>query len=80
MNEMSAFPLYGPGDAPGETRGALVAVPSVKLVHHFLAMVTIGFGEIVRLLLLNGGGLTGGPDGIVSIPRLEVGPLVFDSK
>ncbi len=26
MNEMSAFPLYGPGDAPGETRGALVAV------------------------------------------------------
>jgi branched-chain amino acid transport system permease protein len=60
--------------------GALVAVPSVKLVHHFLAMVTIGFGEIVRLLLLNGGGLTGGPDGIVSIPRLEVGPLVFDSN
>lgn len=26
MNEMAAFPLFGPGDAPGETRGALVAV------------------------------------------------------
>ena len=51
-------------DLSGALCGALVAVPSVKLVHHFLAMVTIGFGEIVRLLLLNGGGLTGGPDGI----------------
>lgn len=60
--------------------GALIAIPSVKLVHHFLAMVTIGFGEIVRLLLLNGGKLTGGPDGIVSIPKLEIGPLVFDTN
>ena len=60
--------------------GALIAVPSVKLVHHFLAMVTIGFGEIVRLLLLNGGELTGGPDGIVSIPKLEIGPVAFDTN
>jgi len=60
--------------------GALIALPSVKLVHHFLAMVTIGFGEIVRLLLLNGGELTGGPDGIVSIPKLEIGPIVFDTN
>ncbi len=60
--------------------GALIAVPSVKLVHHFLAMVTIGFGEIVRLLLLNGGELTGGPDGIVSVPKLEVGPMAFDTN
>jgi ABC-type branched-subunit amino acid transport system permease subunit len=31
--------------------GMIIAIPSVKLVHHFLAMVTIGFGEIVRLLV-----------------------------
>jgi branched-chain amino acid transport system permease protein len=43
-------------------------------------MVTIGFGEIVRLLLLNGGELTGGPDGIVSIPELEIGPVAFDTN
>ena len=60
--------------------GALIAVPSVKLVHHFLAMVTIGFGEIVRLLLLNGGEWTGGPDGIVSIPNLEIGGVVFGTN
>jgi branched-chain amino acid transport system permease protein len=60
--------------------GVLVAFPSVKLVHHFLAMVTIGFGEIVRLSLLNGGSYTGGPDGIVSIPKLRLGPLVFDTN
>lgn len=49
--------------------GMIVAIPSVKLVHHFLAMVTIGFGEIIRLLALNGGELTGAADGLSFIPR-----------
>ena len=60
--------------------GVVIAVPSVKLVHHFLAMVTIGFGEIVRLLLINGGAVTGGPDGVIAIPKLALGPLLFDSN
>ena len=30
--------------------GVVLAWPSVKLPHHFLALVTIGFGEIARLL------------------------------
>jgi branched-chain amino acid transport system permease protein len=60
--------------------GVVIAFPSVKLVHHFLAMVTIGFGEIVRLVLLNGGHSTGGPDGVIGIPRFSLGPLVFDSN
>jgi branched-chain amino acid transport system permease protein len=59
--------------------GMIIAIPSVKLVHHFLAMVTIGFGEIVRLLALNGGELTGAADGIPFIPKLSLGGFVFDS-
>lgn len=59
--------------------GMLIAIPSVKLVHHFLAMVTIGFGEIVRLLALNGGELTGAADGIPFIPKLELFGFVFDT-
>jgi branched-chain amino acid transport system permease protein len=59
--------------------GMIIAIPSVKLVHHFLAMVTIGFGEIVRLLALNGGELTGAADGIPFIPKLALGGFVFDS-
>lgn len=58
--------------------GALVAIPAVRLVHHFLAMVTIGFGEIIRLALHNGGRVTGGPDGLASIPNLRLGPFVID--
>ena len=59
--------------------GVIVAIPSVRLVHHFLAMVTIGFGEIVRLVLHNGGKLTGGPDGFASIPYLRLGAFEFDT-
>lgn len=59
--------------------GVLIAIPSTRVVHHFLALVTIGFGEIVRLVLHNGGEFTGGPDGIAAIPPLRLGALNFDS-
>jgi len=55
----------------------IVAFPAVKLVHHFLAMVTIGFGEIIRLLALNGGHFTGGVEGISNIPKPELFGFVF---
>ena len=48
---------------------AIVGWLSVKLVHHFLALVTIGVGEIVRLTLLNADTITQGFRGISSIPR-----------
>jgi branched-chain amino acid transport system permease protein len=60
--------------------GAVIAIPSTKVVHHFLALVTIGFGEIVRLIFHNGGERTGGPDGIAAIPPLRLGPLDFASS
>lgn len=59
--------------------GAILAWPSVKLVHHFLALVTIGFGEIVRLLFLNSRGVTGGFEGIGNIPAPSVGGFELDS-
>jgi branched-chain amino acid transport system permease protein len=52
--------------------GYFLALPCAKLMHHFLAMVTIGFGEIVRLLAVNCGWLTGGVDGITRIPPLRI--------
>jgi branched-chain amino acid transport system permease protein len=59
--------------------GMLIAFPAAKLEHHFLALVTIGFGEIVRLIFLNGGKFTGGPDGIPFIPPLKIASISFDS-
>ncbi|OYW33492.1 MAG: branched-chain amino acid ABC transporter permease [Rhizobiales bacterium 12-66-7] len=46
-----------------------LALLSIRLEENYLAIVTIGFGEIVRILLLNEGWLTGGALGIADIPR-----------
>jgi branched-chain amino acid transport system permease protein len=50
----------------------VLAFLSIRLEENYLAIVTIGFGEVVRILLLNETWLTGGAVGIADIPR----PLV----
>jgi ABC-type branched-subunit amino acid transport system permease subunit len=47
----------------------LLSLLTIRLEENYLAIVTIGFGEIVRILLLNEGWLTGGALGISGIPR-----------
>ncbi|TCT01662.1 branched-chain amino acid ABC transporter permease [Aquabacter spiritensis] len=42
---------------------------TIRLEENYLAIVTIGFAEIVRILLLNESWLTGGALGIADIPR-----------
>ena len=49
--------------------GLLVGFPVLRLRGDYLAIVTLGFGEIVRVILLNWASLTGGPNGISGIPR-----------
>src|SRR5690606_18351523 len=53
--------------------GFLLGFPVLRLRGDYLAIVTLGFGEIIRLLLINMYDLTGGPDGISGIPK----PTVF---
>lgn len=52
--------------------GALLSLISMRLSEHYLAVVTLGFGEVVRLVSLNETWLTGGALGLPGIPR----PLV----
>ena len=47
--------------------GVILAVPALRLRGDYLAIVTLGFGEIVRLILNNWDSLTGGPNGIPGI-------------
>lgn len=47
----------------------LLAFLSIRLADDYLAIVTIGFGEVVRLVLLNEAWLTGGALGIAGITR-----------
>ncbi len=51
---------------------ALIAVPTLRLKGHYLAMGTLGFGLIVYIILNEATGLTGGPSGLGSIPRLSL--------
>ncbi|MBN2558794.1 MAG: branched-chain amino acid ABC transporter permease [Clostridia bacterium] len=48
--------------------GFLVALPTLRLRGIYLALVTLGFSEIMRLVALNWTALTGGPMGIKGIP------------
>ncbi|HHY93757.1 MAG TPA: branched-chain amino acid ABC transporter permease [Firmicutes bacterium] len=52
----------------------VISRPIIHLRGDYLCVVTIGFGEIVRIALINNpGGLTGGVNGIIGIPRPHLG-------
>jgi branched-chain amino acid transport system permease protein len=59
--------------------GVLLGFPVLRLRGDYLAIVTLGFGEIIRLILLNWQNFTGGPNGISSIPRPSFFGLPFNS-
>ncbi len=49
--------------------GLLLGWPTLRLRGDYLAIVTLGFGEIVRIILVNWTDFSNGPNGIASIPR-----------
>jgi branched-chain amino acid transport system permease protein len=49
--------------------GILLGYPVLRLRGDYLAIVTLGFGEIVRLILENWNEFSFGPSGIANIPR-----------
>lgn len=59
--------------------GLVVGFPALKVKHHYLAMVTLGFNIIVFLVLRNWESLTGGSFGISGIARPAWGPISFKS-
>src|SRR6202040_2983547 len=59
------------------TFGVLLGFPVLRLRGDYLAIVTLGFGEIVRIVLLNWTNVTGGPNGIADIPRPSFFGLPF---
>jgi branched-chain amino acid transport system permease protein len=59
--------------------GILLGFPVLRLRGDYLAIVTLAFGEIIRLVLLNWQDFTGGPNGISSIPRPSFFGLPFSS-
>ncbi|MBN1842582.1 MAG: branched-chain amino acid ABC transporter permease [Deltaproteobacteria bacterium] len=57
------------GAAVGFLFGILLGFPVLRLRGDYLAIVTLGFGEIIRLILENWNEFSFGPSGIANIPR-----------
>ncbi|EKF17205.1 high-affinity branched-chain amino acid ABC transporter permease LivM [Nitratireductor pacificus] len=61
-----ALPLAG---LLAATWGVILGFPVLRLRGDYLAIVTLAFGEIIRVVLLNWYEFTKGPDGISGIPK-----------
>ena len=69
-----ALPVAG---AMAASFGIILGWPTLRLRGDYLAIVTLGFGEIIRVILVNWTELSGGPNGIPSIPRPSFFGLPF---
>lgn len=50
----------------------LIGKPTLKLKGHYLAMATLGFGMIVRIIFVQYYQLTGGTSGLTGVPPLSI--------
>jgi branched-chain amino acid transport system permease protein len=71
------------GAAVAALFGVLIGAPTLKLRGDYLAIVTLGFGEIVRIFLNNLSqpvNITNGPQGIARIDPIRVGGIDFSKS
>ena len=60
--------------------GVLLGFPVLRLRGDYLAIVTLAFGEMVRVILINWYSVTRGPDGLSNIPRPGFFGLTFERR
>jgi len=58
--------------------GVIIGAPTLRLRSDYLAIVTLGFGEITRIAATNLD-ITGGPNGISAIPQPTIGGFTFQT-
>src|SRR6266446_5331544 len=71
------------GAAVAALFGVLIGAPTLKLRGDYLAIVTLGFGEIVRIFLNNLSqpvNITNGPQGIARIDPFGIGSFSFAAR
>jgi branched-chain amino acid transport system permease protein len=77
LPELSAWEILPLGVAFAMLTGVIIGIPVLRLRGDYLAIVTLGFGEIIRITASNLDGLTGGASGISSIPHPSIGGYNF---
>jgi branched-chain amino acid transport system permease protein len=60
--------------------GVLLGFPVLRLRGDYLAIVTLGFGEMIRIILINWVPVTRGPDGVSGIPKPSFFGLPFTRR
>ena len=60
--------------------GAVIGVPAMKLSGPYLVLATVGFGEIIRLVILNWQPVTKGAPGLTGIPLPQLGTFQIMSE
>lgn len=60
--------------------GLFLGLPALRLQGDYLGIVTLGFGEIVRLIFVNWVDVTRGPMGLPGIPSPQIGSYLFTGK
>lgn len=66
--------------AMGVVIGIVLGWPSLRIRGIYLALTTLGFGEIIRLLLTNAADVTGGTQGVLNIPPYTFFGIKFDNE
>jgi len=59
--------------------GCIVGYPTLRMRGDYLAIVTLGFGEIIRIILNNWMSVTNGPNGILGIKPISIFLPVFEN-
>lgn len=57
--------------------GVAIGIPALRLKGDYLAIITLGFGEIIRVCIINLSGITGGTPGLMNIPKYSNFLTVF---
>jgi branched-chain amino acid transport system permease protein len=78
--ELNYFPSLFIASIAASLAGVLLGFPATRIGGHYFVLITLGFGEIVRLIILNWKEVTNGTNGVNGIPPPSLGPLVFESR
>ncbi len=80
LNLHFGWPFWAGLPAAGLIAGlaaVLLGLPAIRVRGDYLAIVTLGFGEIVRVVVTNLDQWTGGPNGLMGIAHPAFGPVRF---
>ena len=59
--------------------GVIIGIPALRLKGDYLAIITLGFSEIIRICIINLPSITGGTPGLLSIPKYTSFFVVFSA-